>query len=352
MDDYDLRRIKDSLAAHASTFCKYLFPNGTEKYGRFSIGSLVGEAGESLKIALAGDRVGTWKDFATGDGGNNLLELLRRVKGCNLVAACHETVEWLRMPHPQRGKSQSKPAVAVEKKALKRHHFGDLEIGNAKDIARLSRLLGVVPEALALAVEDGVLRFAAGGINGRLWVVVDKLKRVRQDRRLDGFPFILKDHSLAKARTIGSSACPIGLPTVKPFVALVEGSSDLLAAYALAYAEDMESLIAPVAMLGAANHIHPAAVDDFRGKRVLTFPDYDSAGINGVDRWKNQLDGIVKSFQVLDYGGLRRDDGQQIKDLRDFLRIAVDSWEMDAGIRCPLARFMGATEGNDGRRPR
>jgi hypothetical protein len=111
----------------------------------------------------------------------------------------------------------------------------------------------------------------------------------RQDRRVDGFPFILKDHSLAKARTIGFPPCPIGLPTTKPFVALVEGSSDLLAAYALAYAEDMDTPIAPVTILGAANHIHPTAIDDFLDKRVLAFPDYDSAGINGVDRWKNQL---------------------------------------------------------------
>jgi hypothetical protein len=344
--------VKDALLANGSAFCRYLFPNGVERGNCFAVGSLAGETGGSLKVTLGGRWAGAWRDFATGDGGGNLLELLRCARGYTIADARREAAEWLKMPHLRRcccgTNLAAKPSAIADEKALKRHRFGDLQRSEVRDFIKPSRLLGVAVEALLLAGEDGVLRFADSKVNGRLWVVVDKLKRVRQDRRLNGFSFIFRNHTLAKARTTGSPTCPVGMPTNKPFVELVEGSSDLLAAYALAYVEGMESLIAPVAMLGAANHIHRSAIDCFHGKLVLAFPDYDSAGINGVNRWEKQLDGVAQSFHALDYGGLRRDDGQRIKDLRDFLRIAVDSWELDGGVRSPIGRFIGGTSGGNG----
>jgi hypothetical protein len=91
--------------------------------------------------------------------------------------------------------------------------------------------LEIEVSGLKLAHEDGILKFFDHHANGRCWTVVDKNHYVRQDRRLDGKPFIFKDGSTAKGRTIGSPSWLIGIPTDKPIIMLVEGSSDILAAY-------------------------------------------------------------------------------------------------------------------------
>lgn len=170
--------------------------------------------------------------------------------------------------------------------------------------------------------------------------MVDRHNYVRQDRRLDGEKFALADGSSAKSRTIGSPALPVGLPTDKPIIVLVEGSSDLLAAYSLIYAESFDDEATPAAMLGAANRIHGCALEHFRGKFVLGFPDYDDAGMSAMSCWERQLRGVAAVVNVFDYAGLLRDDGQPIKDLRDFLRVDVDQWEIDGDARSPLGSFV------------
>ncbi|MDR2628911.1 MAG: hypothetical protein LBC30_02905, partial [Puniceicoccales bacterium] len=156
---------------------------------------------------------------------------------------------------------------------------------------------------------------------------------------LDGQPFVFQDNSTAKARTIGTPSWPVGIPTAKEVILLCEDSSDFLAAYSLTYAEDLENLAAPVAILGASNVIHPDALKHFRDKRVLGFPDYDAAGITGMSRWRKQLNGMTAEFEVFDYTGMVRDDGKPVKDLRDFLHIDVDQWERSMAIRYPLGSF-------------
>jgi hypothetical protein len=195
-------------------------------------------------------------------------------------------------------------------------------------------------DGLELAKRDGVLKFFDHPVNGHCWSVVDRGNRVRQDRRMDGEMFALKDGRLAKARTIGSPSWPVGMPTDRQVVAIVEGSSDFLAAYSLICADGVEAYIRPAAMLGAANYIHTDALEYFRGKYMLTFPDYDLAGINAAARWHKQLEGIAAELKVCHYVGLLRDDGQQIKDLRDFLRVDVDQQEADGNVRSPLLNFV------------
>jgi hypothetical protein len=95
-----------------------------------------------------------------------------------------------------------------------------------------------------------------------------------------------------------------------------------------------------VAILGASNVIHPDALQYFKDKRMLGFPDYDAAGITGMSHWRKQLKGIAAEFEVFDYTGMVRDDGKPVKDLRDFLHIDVDQWERSLAIRYPLGSFL------------
>jgi hypothetical protein len=346
---YDLELLKLDLGLSIQSFCLHLFPNGKYSNRMYCVGSLSGEPGNSLKICLFGEKVGMWKDFATGEGGNNLLDLLHRARGGSFTEACAEAANWLNDPdryekircslvRREYGHTLDPKRKKMEDEIL--HDFSDLQPGTKCDLMTLARAFGVSVDGLLLAESDGSLKFFDHPVNGRCWSVVDGNNRVRQDRRMDGQLFQLKEDRSAKARTIGSPSWPVGMPTDKQVIAIVEGSSDFLAAYSLICAEGVEEYIRPAAMLGAANYIHVGALEYFRGKYVLAFPDYDLAGISGATRWHRQLDGIVAGFKMFNYKELLRDDGQPVKDLRDFLRVDVDQWEMDADVRSPLGNFV------------
>jgi len=89
--------IKSALHARARDVCGHLLPAGRISGGEFEVGSLAGEAGRSLRINLNG-KVGVWRDFATDDGGDNLLELWRCVRGCEITEAMREAAQWLGSP--------------------------------------------------------------------------------------------------------------------------------------------------------------------------------------------------------------------------------------------------------------
>ena len=61
-----------------------LLPGGQLQGNEFCAGSLKGEAGQSLKYNVI---TGIWKDFATGDSGGDIFDLVRAVRGCTLAEA-------------------------------------------------------------------------------------------------------------------------------------------------------------------------------------------------------------------------------------------------------------------------
>jgi hypothetical protein len=157
---------------------------------------------------------------------------------------------------------------------------------------------------------------------------------------MDGQLFLLGSGDKAKGRTVGSASVPVGRFALKPNVILCEGSSDFLAAYHFADLEGLADDFSPVAVLGASNRIHPDFLGDFAGRNILAFPDYDGAGIRAVKKWWSQLQPIANRFSVFDYEGLVRDDGQAVKDLRDFVRVSPDGQEKSRDVRHPLRSFL------------
>jgi uncharacterized protein (DUF927 family) len=63
----------------------------------------------SLKINLS---KGTWSDFATGDKGGDLIDLVRYIDGCTDVEACNKLAEYLNV---SAGAAQPKPASSKDK---------------------------------------------------------------------------------------------------------------------------------------------------------------------------------------------------------------------------------------------
>jgi hypothetical protein len=66
-----LARLPDVLAR--------LLPGGREVRGYWNAGSLRGEAGDSLRVRLRGERAGAWCDFATGEKGGDPVSLAAAV---------------------------------------------------------------------------------------------------------------------------------------------------------------------------------------------------------------------------------------------------------------------------------
>ena len=67
MTPADLSRL---LAADMETLCRNLLPEGRKQSGEWKVGNVMGDKGQSLGVVLSGDKAGTWKDFASGEGGD------------------------------------------------------------------------------------------------------------------------------------------------------------------------------------------------------------------------------------------------------------------------------------------
>lgn len=62
--------IKSNLLYRLQEALCYLLPSGIVKKGKFYVGDVCGNKGESLVVELSGSKAGYWHDFATGEGGD------------------------------------------------------------------------------------------------------------------------------------------------------------------------------------------------------------------------------------------------------------------------------------------
>ena len=82
------------LTARVTEVAQYLYPNGRRVGQDYVIGGVDGDAGDSMKIHLAGQYAGHWKDWATDEHGD-LLDLWCVARGLDLPAAMSEVASYL-----------------------------------------------------------------------------------------------------------------------------------------------------------------------------------------------------------------------------------------------------------------
>jgi twinkle protein len=115
----ELLELKDRLAARSEDVCKHLLPGGKLIRDEWTCGSLNGEPGQSLKVNCNG-KPGIWKDFATGEVGDNLLELWHQARGTgDLTAAIAEAKAFLgivEIEKVRRSVRRSKPKAFAKPK--------------------------------------------------------------------------------------------------------------------------------------------------------------------------------------------------------------------------------------------
>lgn len=88
-------QLSAKLSERAESVAQHLLPNGKKVGHEFVAGSLGGEAGDSLKVRLTGEKVGVWSDFATGQRGGDFLDLWCAVRGVDLRQAMTEAASML-----------------------------------------------------------------------------------------------------------------------------------------------------------------------------------------------------------------------------------------------------------------
>ncbi len=276
---------------------------------------------------LAGGRL--FHDFTSGET-LDAPGLLARVESLTPEAACRTFIQLAggtTRDVPQKG---SAPAPPRSEGRETRPEMPPLEKLSPNELRQLARLRCVSVQGCAAASERGQL-FSTSWRGAQCWLVTDRARRSAQLRRFDGEPFATAAGAAVKALTVrGSSASwPIGAADAEDAdrVILCEGGGDFLAAYHFAELEEMLAQVQPVAMLGAAQHIHAAGLPLLAGKRIRIFPHLDDAGAKAALRWETQLRAAGIDAHCFDLAGLTRDDGAAAKDLNDLTRIAPDDFE-------------------------
>lgn len=95
--------ISQQLAARADSVARWLLPNGHAVSGMWHVGSVSGEAGNSLRIHLTGNMAGVWCDYASGNQQDrgDLLNLIAAVRNVKLGEAIKIGRDFLGIRVPQ-----------------------------------------------------------------------------------------------------------------------------------------------------------------------------------------------------------------------------------------------------------
>lgn len=216
-----------------------------------------------------------------------------------------------------------KPADVEAVKVAQRYTWPALEspLEHEQAMDALARLRHVSPEAVRLMAARGLLWFGAWK-GAPAWIVTDGERVNAQARRMDGQPWPVIG---AKAQTLPGSraAWPVGAreSLALPFVLLVEGGPDLLAAHHFLHAHGRAEDTAAVALLGAGNAIPANALPHFAGRRVRIMAHADEAGRTAARKWAEQLVTVNASTDAADFADLLMADGSPAKDLNDLTRL-------------------------------
>lgn len=92
--------ISSRLANEAEAIAGMLLPNGRRSGPEWVSGSVQGEAGDSLKVRINGNKAGIWKDFAEGSGGD-LIDLWAATRGMSLKDAYDAARDYLGIVEPK-----------------------------------------------------------------------------------------------------------------------------------------------------------------------------------------------------------------------------------------------------------
>ena len=115
--DMTVEEIKARLIGNLRGVLPYLFPAGVFRHGKYLIGDVQGNKGESLAVELTGNKAGMWHDFATGEGGD-IIALWAAATGRNTQSDFPSLLDdirhWLGEPRKETAPPQMEKTAPVD----------------------------------------------------------------------------------------------------------------------------------------------------------------------------------------------------------------------------------------------
>ena len=164
---HSLKELNAMLAADIEAVCRHYLPNGKRNGNYWQVGSIAGEEGASLRIALAGRWRGYWRDWANPKDRGGPLDLIRAVRDHRTIGeAANEARRFLSLPAYEwtRCAPRRQDEAHGAQKGLERVLAGAAPVGSDDPAGRYLASRG-------LALEDA----RAGGLRFRpdAWVQVE-----------------------------------------------------------------------------------------------------------------------------------------------------------------------------------
>lgn len=168
LQHYSIPDLADLLTRQVDRVVLHLLPNGVERQGRWEVGSVAGEPGQSMKVSLTGEKAGKWWDFAEQVGGD-LVELWALSRSLEKSEALKEIRDYLNLkpgsPSPEPRKVAA-PAPKVQKasepaKPVSREYHQQLRSLLAKNSEALAYLEGEKRGLAAATIEHFGLGLSA-----------------------------------------------------------------------------------------------------------------------------------------------------------------------------------------------
>jgi putative DNA primase/helicase len=241
-----LEALRAALKARAPEIVRDWLPRAIIKGGEARVGDVSGEPGESLSIALAGDRSGLWRDHHTGEGGD-LIDLWALSQGVDVKGPAFGGVVADLEQYLGIGTGHAPPPFgSVHRVAAER-----AKAPAAPEVTKTLEATHVYTSSDGRTVLAQVLRY----------------------QRSDGKKTFQQRNAVGEWKS--PEVRPLyNLPMIAsaPFVVLVEGEkcADALVA---------EFGMAATTVMGGANTILDRCdLEPLRGKTVVTWADNDDAG--------------------------------------------------------------------------
>ncbi|HVF73331.1 MAG TPA: toprim domain-containing protein [Chthoniobacterales bacterium] len=301
----DAQATKEALNCRAEEFARWLFPAGRKEANEWLVGSLEGEPGKSLKIRIEGDKVGVFKDFADGMGGDNLLALYIAAKRVSFAEALRVCREWLgdsaiTLTPATQTKRPARTLIRQCKSGADVYDLSDSECRTALKMAetlrddfnlceRIARARGWRAETIRQLAQELHL----GWCDGKLAFIYDsgaKLRYRENGERIIrwafGKPWLWRGAFIKQSQTLYLS----------------EGESD---AITLIDAGIENEAGTSVVALPSASTFDQSWNDLFREKDVILAFDNDRAGSDATARVSRLLQPTAKSLCRLNWEGMQ-----------------------------------------------
>jgi putative DNA primase/helicase len=111
-DELSVPEISAMLAGRIEALCRRPLPSGRRAGPEWRVGSIFGEAGDSLGVHLIGEKAGLWRDFADEDGmGGDPIDLVGRVMRLDKGGSVAWAKDWLGIDDSHSSPPNGQPAA-------------------------------------------------------------------------------------------------------------------------------------------------------------------------------------------------------------------------------------------------